>query len=70
MDFERHLTSCMYKISGFHYAFIKIDFSNELIHLDYGGINSIPVRLSDVEKIHVTGFGELTILNGRYEWIK
>lgn len=70
MNFEKHLTSCIYKISGFHMAFTRIDFNNQLIYLDVGGINKIPVRLSDVEKVQVTGLGELNFLNGKYEWVK
>lgn len=70
MEFQKHLTSCLYKISGFYHAFTEIDFDRELIYLNEGGINPIPVRLSDVEKVQVIGLGELRIVEGKYEWIK
>ena len=70
MYFEKHLTSCLYKISGFYEAFTRIDVDSQLIYLDVGGINPIPVRLSDVEKVQVTGLGELKVSNGKYEWVK
>ncbi|PLS15075.1 hypothetical protein CVD28_24890 [Bacillus sp. M6-12] len=70
MTFKKHLTSCLYKISGFHHSFTEIDLDRQLIYLNEGGINSIPVRLADVENVHVTGLGELKIVNGKYEWVE
>ena len=70
MNFEKHLTSCLYKLSGFYHAFSKIDLNEQLVYLDEGGINPIPVRLSDVEKVQVTGLGELKVKEGKYEWVK
>ena len=70
MNFEKHLTSCLYKLSGFYHSFSKIDFNKQLVYLDEGGINPLPVRLADVEKVQVTGLGELKIIGGKYEWVK
>ncbi|MEK3955678.1 MULTISPECIES: hypothetical protein [unclassified Psychrobacillus] len=70
MKFEKHLTSCIYKLSGFHHSFVEIDISKGLIYLDEGGPNPIPVRLSDVSKVQVTGLGELKITQVGYEWVK
>ena len=69
MTFEKHLTSCLYGLSGFYHSFTRIDFKNELIYLS-GGANSIPVRLSDVEEVQVTRLGELKTIDGKYEWVK
>lgn len=70
MTFEKHLTSCLYKLSGFYHSFSKIDFDHQLIYLDEGGSNPIPVRLSDVEKVQVMGLGELKNVDGKHEWVK
>lgn len=70
MEFEKAKTSCLYKLSGFHHAFVKINFQSKLIYLDNGGLNPIPVRLSDCEKIQVMGLGELKYTNTECEWIK
>ena len=70
MNFEKHLTSCLYALSGFHHAFTKINFQNGLIYLDEGGTNTLPVRLSDVSEVQVIGLGELRVIDGEYKWVK
>lgn len=69
-SFEPHKTSCKYLVCGFHYAFAYIDYEQKLIYLDVGGDNLIPVRLSDVEQVHVMGLGELKIEGNNYRWEK
>lgn len=70
MEFKKHLTSCLYALSGFHHAFTKINFQNGLIYLDEGGTNALPVRLSDVSEVQVIGLGELRVIDGEYKWVK
>lgn len=70
MKFEKHLTSCVYALTGFHHAFVEIDLSKGLIYLDEGGRNPLPVRLTDVSKVQVVGLGELKIIEGKHKWVK
>lgn len=70
LKFDYYNTSCKYLISGSHIAFTEIDLDNQLIYLHNGGSNPIPVRLSDVSDIGVTGEGELVINGNQYEYKK
>ena len=69
LEFNKHNTSCFYKLSGYYIAFTKIDLVDQMIYLNSGGFNDIPVRLSDVENLSVTGKGHLIIegLNHYYK---
>ena len=62
--FEKHKTSCKYALTGSYHAFVRIDFRNGLIYLHEGGINPIPVRLSDVSDVHCMDSGKLESYEG------